>query len=146
MRFVAGDGCRLPLGDGTVDLITIGYGLRNLPDIPQALAEFYRVARPGGRLLVLDFGKPENRLWGGCYAMYLGVCVPLYGRWFHGDPSTYDYIRESLEHYPAQAGVTTAAAAAGWGTVECRNLLGGIMSIHRAIKPGGRGTASSAGG
>jgi ubiquinone/menaquinone biosynthesis methyltransferase len=135
VRFLAGDGGRLPLVSGSVDLITVGYGLRNLPDLSGALRELHRVVRPGGRLLILDFGKPSNRVWRAGYFAYLRFGVPLFGWMFHGDPSTYDYIRESVEHYPAQAGVAQAAVEVGWADVEVVDLLGGVMSIHRARRP-----------
>ena len=78
------DAENLPLADDSFDLVTVGYGLRNLSSWERGLAGMFRVARPGGRLLVLDFGKPENRLWRGIYFFYLKSVVPLFGRVFCG--------------------------------------------------------------
>jgi demethylmenaquinone methyltransferase/2-methoxy-6-polyprenyl-1,4-benzoquinol methylase len=93
-----------------------------------------RVARPGGRLLVLDFGKPDNRVWRAVYFSYLRLFVPCLGRIFCGSASAYGYILESLQHYPAQHGVAAKMTELGLANVRIVNLLGGVMTINIAEK------------
>jgi len=133
-HFVCGDAQRLPFPDGVFDIVTVGYGLRNLASWETGLAEMRRVARPGGRLLVLDFGKPDHRLWRGVYFGYLRLFVPWLGRAFCHNASAYAYILESLIHYPAQRGVATAMASLGLAEVNIVSFLGGVMTINSARK------------
>jgi demethylmenaquinone methyltransferase/2-methoxy-6-polyprenyl-1,4-benzoquinol methylase len=134
-RFLQADALDLPFPDACFDAVTISYGLRNLADIPAGLRELWRVARPGGRVLVLDFGKPANRFWRALYFAYLNGVVPVLGRLFSGNAPAYAYIIESLRHYPAQAGVSALFQELGVARVDVHELLGGIMSIHVAWKP-----------
>ena len=97
-----------------------------------------RVARPGGRLVVLEFGKPDNAVWRWLYFTYLRCFVPLLGLVFCGQPSAYAYILESLRHYPAQRGVEAAMRAWGVAQPTTVNLLGGVMSINIAERPTGK--------
>jgi demethylmenaquinone methyltransferase/2-methoxy-6-polyprenyl-1,4-benzoquinol methylase len=133
-HFIRADAQRLPFADDSFDIVTVGYGLRNLANWEAGLAELQRVARPGGRLVVLDFGKPENALWRGLYFGYLKLFVPLLGRLFCGSADAYGYILESLKAYPAQQGVAAAMRALGLANVKVVNLLGGVMSINYAEK------------
>jgi demethylmenaquinone methyltransferase / 2-methoxy-6-polyprenyl-1,4-benzoquinol methylase len=132
LRFVAGDAMHLPFANATFDVITIGYGLRNLESWERGLEEMARVARPGARLLALDFGKPDNWLWRQLYFCWLRWMVPLCGRIFCHDTAPYAYIYESLKAYPAQHGVAGELRGLGCKDVQVRNLLGGAMSIHFA--------------
>lgn len=134
IRFVHGDAQQLPFGDAEFDIVTVGYGLRNLASWESGLQEMVRVIRPGGRLLALDFGKPPNALWRGLYFSYLRLAVPVMGRVFAGSADAYAYILESLRHYPAQLGVAARMRELGLADVQTLNLLGGAMSIHRAVK------------
>lgn len=137
VTFVAGDALNLPFQPDAFDAVTISYGLRNLAGIPAGLAEMVRVLRPGGRLLILDFGKPSNGFWRAVYFAYLQGVVPLLGRFVSGNRAAYAYILESLKHYPAQAGISGMLHSLPIRSVAVRNLLGGIMSIHCATKAGG---------
>jgi demethylmenaquinone methyltransferase/2-methoxy-6-polyprenyl-1,4-benzoquinol methylase len=130
VEFAHGDAQQLPFPDGGFDIVTIGYGLRNLADWRAGLREMGRVARPGGRLLVLDFGKPDNAWWRRLYFAYLRWMVPVYGRVFCGDAQAYGYILESLTQYPAQHGVAAAMRELNCADVRVLNLLGGAMSIN----------------
>jgi demethylmenaquinone methyltransferase/2-methoxy-6-polyprenyl-1,4-benzoquinol methylase len=132
--FICGDAQRLPFRDSSFDIVTVGYGLRNLASWETGLREMQRVAKPGGRLVVLDFGKPDNRLWRGLYFGYLRLFVPCLGRIFCGDSSAYAYILESLMHYPAQHGVEAGMAGLGLGERRVISLLGGVMSINCGVK------------
>jgi demethylmenaquinone methyltransferase / 2-methoxy-6-polyprenyl-1,4-benzoquinol methylase len=108
----------------------VGYGLRNLASWEIGLQEMLRVAKPGGRLLALDFGKPDNGLWRAVYFGYLKLFVPWLGRLFCGNAEAYAYILESLQHYPAQVGVAAKMREFGLQNVRIVNLLGGAMSIN----------------
>jgi demethylmenaquinone methyltransferase/2-methoxy-6-polyprenyl-1,4-benzoquinol methylase len=136
VQFAAGDALKIPFADSSFDIVTIGYGLRNLASWERGLEEMVRVARPRGRLLALDFGKPESRLWRRLYFTCLRRGVPLLGRIFCHDSDTHAYILESLQDYPAQHGVAEKLKAMNCRDVVTRNLLGGAMSIHFARKVG----------
>ncbi|MET0619494.1 MAG: class I SAM-dependent methyltransferase, partial [Thermoanaerobaculia bacterium] len=129
-QFIQADALRLPSRDGSFDVLTIGYGLRNVADIPAALSEMRRVLAPGGRAVVLDFGKPDRALPAALYRAYLRTVMPAVGWLFHGDPQTYAYIPASLERYPAQRGVEALMHAAGFGNVRYEERLLGTMGIN----------------
>lgn len=133
--FQQGDAQALPFGDGNFDAVMVGYGLRNLADWKKGLAEMVRVAKPGGRIVVLDFGKPENSVWRFVYFSYLRLLVPLLGLVFCGDAGAYGYILESLRHYPAQHGVETEMKQLGLSQVKIVRFLGGAMTINFGVKP-----------
>jgi demethylmenaquinone methyltransferase/2-methoxy-6-polyprenyl-1,4-benzoquinol methylase len=135
VRFLLGDAQRIPFPDASFDVVTMSYGLRNLADWEAGLREMRRVVRPGGRLLVLDFGKPDNALWRRIYFAYLKSLVPLLGRLFCGDADTHSYILESLQHYAAQNGVAAKMRELQLDGVRIINLMGGIMSINYAERP-----------
>ena len=137
VRFVAGDALQLPFPDSHFDAVTVAYGLRNLSSWAAGLSEMARVTRPGGRLVVLDFGKPDCALWRTLYFAYLRRVVPVFGRLFCGDAALYAYILESLQHYPAQHGVAAEMAELGCAEVRIVSLLGGMMALNFAVK--GRG-------
>src|ERR1041385_3179085 len=117
-RFMDGDAMKLPFTDGAFDVVTVGFGLRNLASWETGFTEVVRVARPGGRLLVLDFGKPDNPVWRAVYFGYLRLIVPVFGLAFAGRADAYAYILESLKHYPAQRRV--AAKMRDLGLTEVR--------------------------
>lgn len=132
--FVQGDALALPFADAAFDAVTISYGLRNLADFAAGLAEMARVLRPGGRLVVLDFGKPAHRAWRAVYFAYLRAAVPFFGWVFAGRADAYAYILESLRHYPDPAGVAALLERQGLERVQVVELLGGAMVLHRAEK------------
>lgn len=128
--FVAADALRLPFADGSFDAITVGYGLRNVADPRAALYEIRRVLAPGGRAVVLDFGKPDNPITSALYFGYLKTMMPAVGWIFHGDPETYLYIPASLERYPGQRGVEEMMREVGFGNVRYENRLLGTMGLN----------------
>jgi demethylmenaquinone methyltransferase/2-methoxy-6-polyprenyl-1,4-benzoquinol methylase len=128
--FVAADAQRLPFANGSFDAITVGYGLRNVADPRAALAEMRRVLAPGGRAVVLDFGKPENPVASALYMAYLKTMMPAVGWVFHGDPETYLYIPASLERYPAQRGVEEMMRGVGFDAARYENRLLGTMGLN----------------
>ena len=130
VRFVTGDMMALPFPDASFDVITTGYGLRNVPDLGGALREMVRVLRPGGRMLSLDFNRPASPAVRGVYLAYLMVVGSALGWILHGDPDTYRYIPESLVRYPGAAGVATMMREEGFTHVSWWPLLGGLMAIN----------------
>jgi demethylmenaquinone methyltransferase / 2-methoxy-6-polyprenyl-1,4-benzoquinol methylase len=128
--FVAADALSLPFRDGSFDAITVGYGLRNIADPRAALAEMRRVLAPGGRTVVLDFGKPDNPVARGLYIGYLRTMMPAVGLVFHGDHETYSYIPDSLVRYPAQHGVEEMMQDVGFVNVRYENRLLGTMGLN----------------
>ena len=130
VMFLHGNAMAIPFADESFEIVTMSYGLRNLAGIGEGLREMCRVTKPGGRVLVLDFGKPPNPMWRAIYFAYLKACVPWFGRMFCGDSDTYAYILESLKRYPAQEGVAAAMRDTGFVNVRIVNLLGGVMSIN----------------
>lgn len=134
-RFVQADALALPFADGSFDVVTISYGLRNIADIARALGQMRRVLAPGGRAVVLDFGKPDNAAAGALYRGLLRTTMPVIGWLFHGDPETYLYIPESLERYPAQRGVEKLMQEAGFTNARYENRLLGTMGINIGQAP-----------
>jgi ubiquinone/menaquinone biosynthesis methyltransferase len=134
VRFITGDMACLPIRTATFDLVTTGYGLRNVPDLDVAIDEIARVLRPGGRLLSLDFNRPESPLIRGMYLAYLTAVGSLLGWLLHRDPDTYRYIPASIRRYPGAQGVAERLAARGFDQVRVVPLLFGLMTIHVAIR------------
>jgi demethylmenaquinone methyltransferase / 2-methoxy-6-polyprenyl-1,4-benzoquinol methylase len=134
LTFVEADALHLPLPSESFDIVTIAYGLRNLADFRAGLIELLRVLKPGGKLLILDFGKPDFAPWRAAYFAYLKVFVPMFGKIFCGNSATHAYILESLKKYPAQRGIAAMLTELGCRDVRIENLLGGVMSINSAVK------------
>jgi demethylmenaquinone methyltransferase/2-methoxy-6-polyprenyl-1,4-benzoquinol methylase len=133
-RFVRGDMVALPFGAASFDVVTTGYGIRNVPELVPALDEIARVLRPGGRFLSLDFDRPENRVMRTVYFGYLTLVGSILGVLLHGDPDTYRYIPQSLRTYPGSREVGQMLKGRGFGEVEIRPVLGGLLAIHLAKK------------
>jgi len=134
-RWVQADALQLPFPDASFDIITVGYGLRNLADLPAGLAEIHRVLRPGGRLLALDFGKPSSPTWRAIYFAYLRTALPALGWLFYRDAHTYRYVLDSLQHYPAQRGVRALMEQAGFIGCNFEESLFGAMAINTGTRP-----------
>lgn len=134
ISFLRADAQRLPFPDNTFDVVTIGYGLRNLANWERGLEEMWRVTAQRGHILVLDFGKPRNAFWRVFYFGYLRCAVPIFGRLFCKNAPAYAYIFESLRDYPAQQGVEAHMRKLGCRDVGIVNILGGAMSINTAVK------------
>ena len=134
VRFVTGDMMALPFPDASFDLVTTGYGIRNVPRIEPALAEIRRVLRPGGRLLSLDFDRPRNAAVRGIYLGYLTIVGSALGWVLHRDPDTYRYIPESIRRYPGAAGVAAMLRAGGFPDSRVVPLLGGLMAVNLASR------------
>jgi demethylmenaquinone methyltransferase/2-methoxy-6-polyprenyl-1,4-benzoquinol methylase len=135
LKLIQGDAQQVPFPDCTFDVVTMGYGLRNLASWERGLDEMHRVARPGARIIVLEFGKPANAPWRAIYFTHLRCSVPLIGLLFCGNASAYAYILESLKHYPAQLAVADKMRGLKLANVRVINLLGGAMAINYGEKP-----------
>jgi demethylmenaquinone methyltransferase/2-methoxy-6-polyprenyl-1,4-benzoquinol methylase len=129
-KLVQADALCLPFPSGVFDVITVGYGLRNLADLERGLSEMRRVLAPGGRVAILDFGKPDNPLAGALYQGFLYTMMPTVGWLFHGDPQTYLYIPESLKRFPGQRGVQQMMRRAGFVNTRYEERLLGTMGIN----------------
>ena len=134
--FLVGDMLALPFPDRSFDLVTTGYGLRNVPDLAGAVDEIARVLSPGGLALSLDFNRPPNRFVRRAYLLYLTVVGSGLGWLLHGDPDTYRYIPASIRRYPGAEAVGWLMAARGFTDVSHLPVLGGLMAIHRARRSG----------
>jgi demethylmenaquinone methyltransferase/2-methoxy-6-polyprenyl-1,4-benzoquinol methylase len=132
--FLVGDMMALPFADASFDVVTTGYGIRNVPVIALALAEIHRVLRPRGLLLSLDFNRPSNAIVRSVYLTYLTIVGSTLGFVLHGDPDTYRYIPESIRRYPGADGVCRIAREHGFQSCEYQRVLGGLMAIHRAVR------------
>ena len=133
-QFIVGDMTALPFPSASMDMVTTGYGLRNVPDLATAIDEIYRVLRRGGQLLSLDFNRPSAAWLRGIYLLYLTVVGGMLGWVLHRDPDTYRYIPASIRTYPGGEGVAALMRARGFSSVRHYPVLGGLMSIHHALK------------
>ena len=125
MTFVQADVTALPFEDETFDAVTMSYGLRNVADYPKALSEIYRVLKPGGRIVILEFSTPTFAPFGAVYKNAIS-----------SNPESYEYLAESIITWPNQQELAQKFKEAGFASVQYRNLTGGIVAIHRGFKPG----------
>lgn len=128
------DAQALPLADASMDCVTIGFGLRNVTDKAAALAEMYRVLRPGGRALVLEFSTPVIGALRPLYDRYSFSVLPRLGRWVAGDEDSYRYLAESIRRHPDQDTLLEMLRAAGFARCRYYNLAAGIVAIHRGYR------------
>jgi demethylmenaquinone methyltransferase/2-methoxy-6-polyprenyl-1,4-benzoquinol methylase len=132
--FLVGDMLALPFPSGSFDVVTTGYGLRNVPNLATAIDEIERVLAPGGQLLSLDFNRPANRVVRSAYLAYLTVVGATLGWVLHRDADTYRYIPASIRQYPGAEAVAQMFEARGFTGVRCYPVLGGLMTIHHATR------------
>ncbi|MFJ2028410.1 demethylmenaquinone methyltransferase [Streptosporangium sp. NPDC087985] len=135
VTFVAGDALRLPFADEVFDAVTISTALRNVQDTDQALREMLRVAKPGARLVILEFSHPTNRSFDLIYSQYLMKLMPQAAKLVGSNDDSYEYLAESIREWPDQAALAKIIQGAGWERVAWRNLAFGIVALHRAYKP-----------
>jgi demethylmenaquinone methyltransferase/2-methoxy-6-polyprenyl-1,4-benzoquinol methylase len=135
LPFVAGDATRLPFADGAFDAVTISFGLRNVVDTSAALREMLRVVRPGGRVVICEFSHPTWAPFRTVYMEYLMRALPTVAGAVTKDRGSYEYLAESIRAWPTQAELARLMLDAGWEQVAYRNLSGGIVALHRAVRP-----------
>ncbi|MCL4409540.1 MAG: bifunctional demethylmenaquinone methyltransferase/2-methoxy-6-polyprenyl-1,4-benzoquinol methylase UbiE [Gammaproteobacteria bacterium] len=134
VSYVQADAEKLPFEDNTFDLITIAFGLRNVTDKDAALRSMLRVLKPGGRLLVLEFSKPEAEMLSKAYDLYSFHIMPRMGEFIAKDKDSYQYLAESIRMHPDQETLKDMMTDAGFENVEYHNLTGGIVALHRGFK------------
>lgn len=125
----------IPYDDASYDVITMAYGIRNMPDRPRALAEMLRVLKPGGALVCLEFSSPPNDLWRALYSFYLKHLIPFWGGLITGDREGFVYLARSIKAFPDQKGLAQMMRDAGFVDVTWKNYTGGIAAVHVARKP-----------
>jgi demethylmenaquinone methyltransferase/2-methoxy-6-polyprenyl-1,4-benzoquinol methylase len=135
-HYAAGDMIALPLADASVDVVTIGYGLRNAPRLDAALDEVTRVLRPGGHVVTLDFFRPTSAIWRPLFLGYLTVAGSLYGWAWHREPAAYGYIRRSIERFVTAGELTARLAARRFDVYHVARKLLGAICVHAARKAG----------
>ena len=128
--WVTGDAQTLPVASGSVDAYTIAFCLRNVTHIDQALAEAYRVLKPGGRFLCLEFSHVVLPVLADIYDQYSFKVLPQLGQWVAKDREAYQYLVESIRRFPPQEDLANRIRAVGFDNVSYRNLSGGIAAIH----------------
>ena len=134
LEFVQADAQFLPFPDDSFDCITIAFGLRNVTDKDLALRSMLRVLKPGGRLLVLEFSKPENDLLSKAYDTYSFRVLPFMGRLVANDSDSYQYLAESIRMHPDQDTLRDMMEDAGFTRCEYHNMTGGIVALHKGVK------------
>jgi len=134
VRYVRANAEALPFAGDTFHCITIGFGLRNVTDKAAALASMHRVAKPGGRLLVLEFSRPVAPGLNPLYDAYSFRILPLLGKLVAGDEASYRYLAESIRMHPDQEALLAMMREAGWEDCKYHNLSGGIVAVHRGFK------------
>jgi demethylmenaquinone methyltransferase/2-methoxy-6-polyprenyl-1,4-benzoquinol methylase len=134
LAFTAADALRLPFANDSFDAVTMSFGLRNVVGTSEALEEFLRVTKPGGRLVICEFSHPRNKVFRTVYSKYLMRSLPSIARKVSSNPDSYVYLAESIQAWPDQAGMATLITRAGWQDVAWRNLTGGVVALHRATK------------
>lgn len=132
---VAADGMRLPFSDNCFDAVTISFGLRNIVDTRGVLAEMARVTRSGGRLVVCEFSTPTWRPFRRVYETMLTRVMPSVARRVSSNAEAYTYLAESINDWPEQRELAEKIALSGWRDVAWRDLTGGVVAVHRAVKP-----------
>ena len=125
----------MPFADASYDVVTMAYGIRNMPDRERALSEIFRVLEPGGALVCLEFSTPPNPVWRALYGFYLKHIIPLWGNLIAGDRESFVYLSRSIKAFPDQRTFAGMLQAAGFEDVSWKDYTGGIAAVHVARKP-----------
>jgi demethylmenaquinone methyltransferase/2-methoxy-6-polyprenyl-1,4-benzoquinol methylase len=135
VEFVQADATKLPFADNSFDAVTMSFGLRNVVQPKKALAELYRVTKPGGRIVICEFSTPPNGVVRAGYNIYLRKVMPLVAKVSSTNTDAYTYLADSIEDWPAQATLSSWIRDAGFSQVAYRNLTAGVVALHRGVKP-----------
>lgn len=135
LAFTKADALNLPFGDGEFDVATISFGLRNTQNTEKALAQMFRVVKPGGHLVVTEFSSPTFGPFRTIYTNYLMRALPAIARKTSSNPDAYIYLAESIRAWPDQERLAALISGAGWVDVTWKNLTGGVVAVHKARKP-----------
>lgn len=130
-----GDALRLPLGDRSLDVITVAFGFRNFANYRRGLEELLRVLKPGGTLAILEFSTPPNALFRGIYGFYSAHLLPRIGGLISGDSTAYTYLPESVRKFPDAPSLANEMRAAGYERVEFERMTFGIVALHTGVRP-----------
>lgn len=144
IEFIQADAMQLPFKDDVFDAVTISFGLRNIVEPRTALAEMFRVLKPGGRIVICEFSTPPNVLIRAGYRAYLSWLAPILVALVSSNPSAYQYLNDSIEAWPRQKVLAQWLRSAGFADVAHRNLTAGIVALHRGYKPDTIGETVSA--
>ena len=134
MRWVVGDAMALPFKKNTFDIYTISFGIRNVTKIDRALSEAFRVLKPGGRVMILEFSKLPNPMMQKAYDLYSFNVIPKIGEIVVGDKDSYQYLVESIRKFPDQVSFANMMTKAGFENVKFRNLTFGVAALHSGWK------------
>lgn len=134
LEFEWADAQDLPFEDSSFDVVTIAFGVRNLPDRPANFSEVLRVLRPGGRYVILEFSNPPVAAWRAVYHVYLRQVIPAIGGVLTGDRDGFVYLNDSIRAFPTQPQLAAELRAAGFSAISWRDLTGGIVAVHTAVK------------
>jgi demethylmenaquinone methyltransferase/2-methoxy-6-polyprenyl-1,4-benzoquinol methylase len=135
VTYIQADAEKLPFPGNTFDCITIAFGLRNVTHKEEALASMFRVLKPGGRLLVLEFSKPTNPLLTKVYDAYSFSFLPFMGKLIANDAESYRYLAESIRMHPDQETLKNMLASTGFADCKYHNMTGGVVALHLGVKP-----------
>lgn len=132
--FLEADALALPFADGTLDVVSVAFGFRNLADYSAGLAEIYRVLRPGGCAAILEFSRVGWPVFGPVFRFYFHHVLPRLGTWISGVSGPYDYLPDSVSRFPDQEGLAAAMREAGFAEVSYHNFVGGVAALHSGRK------------
>ena len=134
LRFVQANAECLPFADNSFDCVSIAFGLRNVTDKDAALRSMYRILKPGGRLLILEFSKPKSDSFKKIYDLYSMKLIPKFGKLLTGDAESYQYLVESIRMHPDQETLATMMRDAGFDEAKFENMTNGIVALHLGYK------------
>lgn len=134
LTFRQADAQELPFEDESFDVVTVAFGVRNFPQRERNFSEVYRVLKPGGRYVILEFSRPPFAPWRGVYHVYLGHAIPAIGGMLTGERDSFVYLNESIRRFPTQPELAAELRAAGFSAISWRDMTGGIVALHTAVK------------
>lgn len=130
-----GDAQKIPFPDASFDAVTLSFGIRNVADVPRCLSEIYRVLKPGGRCLILEFGLPRQKILRAAHLFYLRHILPGLGRALSGHPTAYSYLNQTIEEFPYGEAFAELLSNAGFADADFTPMSAGIVQLYRGDKP-----------